>query len=80
MGLIALLCVPTLFFHIPVLSHSSSISERSAVPRAVSRAVARMDGEVIIGALFSVHHQPSAEKVAERKCGDVREQYGIQRV
>ncbi|TMS12582.1 Metabotropic glutamate receptor 1 [Larimichthys crocea] len=39
-----------------------------------------MDGDVIIGALFSVHHQPSAEKVAERKCGDVREQYGIQRV
>uniref|UniRef100_A0A3B4V0M9 Metabotropic glutamate receptor 1 n=1 Tax=Seriola dumerili TaxID=41447 RepID=A0A3B4V0M9_SERDU len=53
---------------------------RSVVPRAVSRSVARMDGDVIIGALFSVHHQPSAEKVAERKCGDVREQYGIQRV
>uniref|UniRef100_A0A3Q2YDU2 Receptor ligand binding region domain-containing protein n=1 Tax=Hippocampus comes TaxID=109280 RepID=A0A3Q2YDU2_HIPCM len=54
--------------------------DRAAVPRAVSRSVARMDGDVIIGALFSVHHQPSAEKVAERKCGDVREQYGIQRV
>ncbi|CAG03586.1 unnamed protein product, partial [Tetraodon nigroviridis] len=80
MALIALLCVPALFFRILVLSRSSSISERSAVPRAASRAVARMDGDVIIGALFSVHHQPSAEKVAERKCGDVREQYGIQRV
>uniref|UniRef100_A0A8C5I438 Metabotropic glutamate receptor 1 n=1 Tax=Gouania willdenowi TaxID=441366 RepID=A0A8C5I438_GOUWI len=57
------------------------VYERSAaVPRAVARSVARMDGDVIIGALFSVHHQPSAEKVAERKCGDVREQYGIQRV
>ncbi|KAG9347635.1 hypothetical protein JZ751_005206, partial [Albula glossodonta] len=54
--------------------------ERSIMPRAVSRSVARMDGDVIIGALFSVHHQPSAEKVAERKCGEVREQYGIQRV
>lgn len=63
-----------------VLCHSSSIYERSVVPRAASRSVARMDGDVIIGALFSVHHQPSAEKVAERKCGDVREQYGIQRV
>uniref|UniRef100_A0A8C6SQ54 Glutamate receptor, metabotropic 1a n=1 Tax=Neogobius melanostomus TaxID=47308 RepID=A0A8C6SQ54_9GOBI len=50
------------------------------VPRAAPRSVARMDGDVIIGALFSVHHQPSAEKVADRKCGDVREQYGIQRV
>lgn len=80
MGLFALLCVPTFFFRVLVLSHSSSIYERSVVPRAVSRSVARMDGDVIIGALFSVHHQPSAEKVAERKCGDVREQYGIQRV
>ncbi|KAK7142760.1 hypothetical protein R3I94_012191 [Phoxinus phoxinus] len=39
-----------------------------------------MDGDVIIGALFSVHHQPAAEKVSERKCGEIREQYGIQRV
>ncbi|XP_068198632.1 metabotropic glutamate receptor 1 [Antennarius striatus] len=80
-GAFALLSLPTLFLRVLVLSHSgSSVHERSAVPRAVSRLVARMDGDVIIGALFSVHHQPSAEKVAERKCGDVREQYGIQRV
>ncbi|KAM6954261.1 metabotropic glutamate receptor 1 isoform 2-T2 [Aplochiton taeniatus] len=80
MSFLAQLCVPALFFNVLVLSHSGNIYERSAVPRAVSRSVARMDGDVIIGALFSVHHQPSAEKVAERKCGDVREQYGIQRV
>ncbi|KAM4522389.1 metabotropic glutamate receptor 1 isoform 2-T2 [Odontesthes bonariensis] len=79
MGLFALLCLHTCLFRVLVLSHSG-IYERSAVPRAVSRSVARMDGDVIIGALFSVHHQPSAEKVAERKCGEVREQYGIQRV
>ncbi|XP_072437748.1 metabotropic glutamate receptor 1-like [Chiloscyllium punctatum] len=47
---------------------------------SVQRSVARMDGDVIIGALFSVHHQPPAEKVPERKCGEIREQYGIQRV
>ncbi|KAG7509027.1 metabotropic glutamate receptor 1 isoform X1 [Solea senegalensis] len=82
MGLFALLCLPTFFLRVLVFTHSSSssINERSVIPRAVSRSVARMDGDVIIGALFSVHHQPSAEKVAERKCGDVREQYGIQRV
>ncbi|XP_024233953.1 metabotropic glutamate receptor 1-like isoform X2 [Oncorhynchus tshawytscha] len=80
MGFLALLCLPTLFFDVLVLSHKSNIYERSAVPRAAPRSVARMDGDVIIGALFSVHHQPSAEKVADRKCGDVREQYGIQRV
>lgn len=59
---------------------ASNIYERSLVPRAVTRSVARMDGDIIIGALFSVHHQPSAENVAERTCGEVREQYGIQRV
>uniref|UniRef100_A0A674C2K2 Metabotropic glutamate receptor 1 n=1 Tax=Salmo trutta TaxID=8032 RepID=A0A674C2K2_SALTR len=61
-----------------VLFHSF---DRSVVPKAgSSRLVARMDGDIIIGALFSVHHQPSTEQVAERKCGEVREQYGIQRV
>ncbi|XP_049637265.1 metabotropic glutamate receptor 5 isoform X2 [Suncus etruscus] len=44
------------------------------------RVVAHMPGDIIIGALFSVHHQPSVDKVHERKCGAVREQYGIQRV
>uniref|UniRef100_A0A3P8QYW7 Metabotropic glutamate receptor 5 n=1 Tax=Astatotilapia calliptera TaxID=8154 RepID=A0A3P8QYW7_ASTCA len=44
------------------------------------RVVAHMPGDIIIGALFSVHHQPPADKVHERKCGAVREQYGIQRV
>uniref|UniRef100_A0A3Q3KKF4 Metabotropic glutamate receptor 5 n=1 Tax=Monopterus albus TaxID=43700 RepID=A0A3Q3KKF4_MONAL len=44
------------------------------------RVVAHIPGDIIIGALFSVHHQPPADKVHERKCGAVREQYGIQRV
>uniref|UniRef100_A0A3P9Q884 Metabotropic glutamate receptor 5 n=1 Tax=Poecilia reticulata TaxID=8081 RepID=A0A3P9Q884_POERE len=44
------------------------------------RVVAHLPGDIIIGALFSVHHQPPADKVHERKCGAVREQYGIQRV
>ncbi|KAK6296477.1 hypothetical protein J4Q44_G00326190 [Coregonus suidteri] len=44
------------------------------------RVVAHIPGDIIIGALFSVHHQPTADKVHERKCGSVREQYGIQRV
>ncbi|KAL7872300.1 hypothetical protein SRHO_G00072830 [Serrasalmus rhombeus] len=73
-----LLLLPAALFSSP--RAFASLHERSAVPRAVARSVARMDGDVIIGALFSVHHQPSAERVAERKCGDVREQYGIQRV
>ncbi|XP_043924754.1 metabotropic glutamate receptor 1 [Protopterus annectens] len=54
-----------------------SVSQSGTSPQ---RAVARMDGDIIIGALFSVHHQPQADKVPERKCGEIREQYGIQRV
>ncbi|XP_024122421.1 metabotropic glutamate receptor 1b isoform X3 [Oryzias melastigma] len=72
------LYLPVLLFQAFVWSKGKY--ERSVVPSSASRLVARMDGDIIIGALFSVHHQPSAEKVAERKCGEVREQYGIQRV
>ncbi|XP_058471293.1 metabotropic glutamate receptor 1b isoform X1 [Solea solea] len=76
--LTATLYLPVLLFEAFALSNSKY--EKSLVPSSASRLVARMDGDIIIGALFSVHHQPSAEKVAERKCGEVREQYGIQRV
>ncbi|XP_036449845.1 metabotropic glutamate receptor 1b isoform X1 [Colossoma macropomum] len=73
--------ISVLFLSLLLLCASASnIYERSLVPRAASRSVARMDGDIIIGALFSVHHQPSAENVAERTCGEIREQYGIQRV
>ncbi|KAM9495069.1 metabotropic glutamate receptor 1 isoform 1-T3 [Clarias gariepinus] len=79
---VTLLLLPTLAPRALASSSSSSSSgrERPGMSRAAARSVARMDGDVILGALFSVHHQPSAERVAERKCGDVREQYGIQRV
>lgn len=75
---VSILYLPFLLFEAFGLSRGKY--ERSVVPSSASRLVARMDGDIIIGALFSVHHQPSAEKVAERKCGEVREQYGIQRV
>ena len=77
--LLFLLFLPVLLSDSFLLSDDGKY-ERSATPSSASRLVARMDGDIIIGALFSVHHQPSAEKVAERKCGEVREQYGIQRV
>uniref|UniRef100_M4A9W9 Metabotropic glutamate receptor 5 n=1 Tax=Xiphophorus maculatus TaxID=8083 RepID=M4A9W9_XIPMA len=61
-----------LFLSVWVWCEGADSSER--------RVVAHMPGDIIIGALFSVHHQPPADKVHERKCGAVREQYGIQRV
>ncbi|XP_026085891.1 metabotropic glutamate receptor 1b isoform X2 [Carassius auratus] len=74
-----ILCLSVLLYCTCPIS-AADVHQRSVVPRAASRSVARMDGDIIIGALFSVHHQPAAEKVSERKCGEVREQYGIQRV
>ncbi|KAM6184581.1 metabotropic glutamate receptor 1 isoform 1-T1 [Rhynchocyon petersi] len=71
--------LPAIFLEMSLLPRHSGrlvlLAEASS-----QRSVARMDGDVIIGALFSVHHQPPAEKVPERKCGEIREQYGIQRV
>lgn len=76
---VLLVFFPALLLEMDVLPGSAG---RKALLSAASsqRSVARMDGDVIIGALFSVHHQPPAEKVPERKCGEIREQYGIQRV
>uniref|UniRef100_A0A8C9FEC1 Glutamate metabotropic receptor 1 n=1 Tax=Pavo cristatus TaxID=9049 RepID=A0A8C9FEC1_PAVCR len=67
---------------LPLVLPALLLAGAALPPAAASaqRSVARMDGDVIIGALFSVHHQPPAEKVPERKCGEIREQYGIQRV
>ena len=35
------------------------------------RVVAHIPGDIIIGALFSVHHQPPADKVCDGLCGCV---------
>ncbi|XP_062872609.1 metabotropic glutamate receptor 5b [Trichomycterus rosablanca] len=69
-ALLLLLKSISLFFF--SVSSSRQLSER--------RVVAYVPGDLIIGALFSVHHQPAADRAHERKCGAVREQYGIQRV
>ncbi|NXR63436.1 GRM1 protein, partial [Rhadina sibilatrix] len=76
---VLLVFFPALLLEMDVLPRSGG---RKVLLSAASsqRSVARTDGDVIIGALFSVHHQPPAEKVPERKCGEIREQYGIQRV
>ncbi|CAL4121485.1 unnamed protein product, partial [Meganyctiphanes norvegica] len=39
-----------------------------------------IEGDILIGALFSVHHQPHLKSAAFFTCGEIREQYGIQRV
>ncbi|KAK4297504.1 hypothetical protein Pmani_030087 [Petrolisthes manimaculis] len=44
------------------------------------RKTALVEGDILIGALFSVHHQPKQKSASTLTCGVIREQYGIQRV
>nr|CAD7438876.1 unnamed protein product [Timema bartmani] len=45
------------------------------------RISALMKGDFIIGALFSLHHQPKQRRAGNTlSCGEIREMYGIQRV
>nr|KAG5710969.1 hypothetical protein BaRGS_013703 [Batillaria attramentaria] len=42
--------------------------------------MARHEGDIIIGALFPVHHHPPIQTAYSRVCGEIREYYGIQRI
>lgn len=46
------------------------------------RKVASIDGDYVIGALFPIHQKPDQSTMSADKivCGDIREQYGMQRV
>ncbi|XP_064106613.1 uncharacterized protein LOC135215628 [Macrobrachium nipponense] len=44
------------------------------------RKTALKEGDILIGALFSVHQQPKQKTAFTLTCGKIREQYGIQRV
>ncbi|CAM1291850.1 GRM1 (predicted) [Pycnogonum litorale] len=52
----------------------------AAVECTSQRKTAVIPGDLVIGALFSVHNTPEARSAHTRVCGTVREQYGIQRV
>lgn len=45
-----------------------------------TKRTAIIPGDIMIGALFSVHHAPGQKQAQTRTCGDIREQYGLQRV
>ncbi|XP_023228943.1 metabotropic glutamate receptor 1-like, partial [Centruroides sculpturatus] len=46
----------------------------------IQRKTVTLPGDIMIGALFSVHFAPGPKQAQTRTCGEVREQYGIQRV
>lgn len=45
-----------------------------------TKRTAIIPGDIMIGALFSVHHAPGQKQAQTRTCGEIREQYGLQRV
>lgn len=44
------------------------------------RIVATIPGDLIVGALFPVHHAPILKQAHTRQCTEIREQYGIHRI
>lgn len=62
-------------------SSSSSQSGPQSLSSQVSRrVVAAIPGDLVVGALFPVHHAPVLKQAHTRQCTQIREQYGIQRI
>ena len=47
---------------------------------ASERRNAMLEGDIMIGALFPVHKQPSMKTAFTRQCGEIWEQYGMHRI
>ncbi|XP_047739817.1 metabotropic glutamate receptor 1 [Hyalella azteca] len=69
-------CVEALMWMLAV----SSLTFESSSFMQKNRKTALLQGDILIGALVSVHHQPKKQFVKTLTCGEIREQYGIQRV
>ncbi|XP_013385784.1 metabotropic glutamate receptor 1 [Lingula anatina] len=52
------------------------------IPASVGqqRKLISIDGDVILGALFPVHRQPTQKTAYTRQCGEIWEQYGMHRI
>lgn len=56
------------------------VMPKSQASTQAHRIPASLKGDVIIGVLFSLHHQPKQKQASNTiSCGEIREQYGIQR-
>ena len=54
--------------------------DESEQVQSTPRRMIRVDGDIIIGALFPVHRQPSLKTAFTRQCGEIWEQYGMHRI
>lgn len=59
-----------------------TVSELQITPYGAlyNKLKVRIPGDIMIGALFPIHEQPTVQTAFSRKCGSVREQYGIHRI
>ncbi|XP_014670624.1 PREDICTED: metabotropic glutamate receptor 1-like [Priapulus caudatus] len=58
----------------------AALPDSAAGSMSSQRKTALIPGEVLIGALFSIHEQPKQKNAYTRTCGPIWEEYGIQRV
>lgn len=59
-----------------------TVSELQSTPYGAlyNKLKVRIPGDIMIGALFPIHEQPTVQTAFSRKCGSIREQYGIHRI
>ncbi len=57
-------------------AQASTIEKR----RVTKKRIARIKGDIILGALFPVHRQPPLKIAFTRQCGEIWEQYGMHRI
>ncbi len=60
--------------------HGGQQAHNTYDKRVTKRRVARVDGDIILGALFPVHRQPQMKHAFTRQCGPIWEQYGMHRI
>lgn len=76
------LCLWVVFHLWPGVPHVSAKRGKEPLPksRPTKRRIATLDGDILIGALFPVHRQPSLKTAYTRQCGEIWEQYGMHRI
>lgn len=67
-------------FYFSIFIISNSLITCNAIKNQYNKAVGAVSGDLVLGALFPVHHAPGPAQAQARLCGAIREQYGIQRV
>ena len=70
----------SIFSYISAATPSTSTSPQSLSSQVSRRVVAAIPGDLVVGALFPVHHAPVLKQAHTRQCTQIREQYGIQRI